>query len=67
MLTADKLQEALLQELKEECLKVLSLLNQLDTPGISEAQEEEVLGEISARLIHLEIHSRETREHIDKD
>ena len=66
MLTANKLQETLLQELKEECLKVLSLLNQLDTPGISEAQEEEISGELSARLVHLEIHSRETREQIDK-
>jgi hypothetical protein len=54
-----------LNELKEECLIVLSLLNQLDTPGISETQEDEILGELSARLAHLEIHARETQEKID--
>jgi hypothetical protein len=65
MLTKDKLAETLLNELKEECLIVLSLLNQLDTPGISETQEDEILGELSARLAHLEIHVRETQEKID--
>ncbi len=65
MLTINKLQETLLQELKEECLAVLSLLNQLETPGISETQEDEILGELSARLVHLEIHCGETREQID--
>lgn len=65
MLTKDKLKETLLNELKEECLILLSLLNQLETPGISETQEDEILGELSARLVHLEIHSRETQEQID--
>ena len=62
MLTANKLKETLLRELREECFIILSLLNQLEPPGISEAQEEEILGELSARLVHLEIHARETRE-----
>jgi len=61
MLTKDKLAETLLNELKEECFIVLSLLNQLDTPGISETQEDEILGELSARLTHLEIHARERK------
>jgi hypothetical protein len=65
MLTKDKLTETLLNELKEECLIILSLLNQLEIPGISEAQEDEILGELSARLAHLEIHARETQEQID--
>ncbi len=64
MLTKDKLTETLLNELKEECLTILSLLNQLETPGISEMQEDEILGELSARLVHLEIHARETQEQI---
>jgi len=54
-----------LNELKEECLIILSLLNQLETPGISETQEDEILGELSARLVHLEIHAKETQEQID--
>ncbi len=60
MITRNKLTETLLNELKEECLLILSLLNQLETPGISETQEDEILGELSARLVHLEIHARET-------
>ncbi|MEW6419924.1 MAG: hypothetical protein AB1480_17720 [Nitrospirota bacterium] len=65
MITKDKLTETLLYELKEECLIILSLLNQLETPGISESQEDEILGELSARLAHMEIHARETQEQID--
>ena len=65
MITKDKLMETLLSELKEECLVILSLLNQLEMPGISETNEDEILGELSARLAHLEIHARETQEQID--
>jgi hypothetical protein len=65
MLTKDKLTETLLSELKEECLMILSLLNQLETPGISENQEDEILGELSARLAHMEVHARETQEQIE--
>jgi hypothetical protein len=65
MLIKDKLMETLLSELKEECLTILSLLNQMETPGISETQEDEILGELSARLAHLEIHAREAQEQID--
>lgn len=65
MITKDKLTETLLDELKEECLIILSLLNQLETPGISESQEDEILGELSAHLAHLEMHTRETQEQID--
>jgi len=57
--------ETLLSELKEECLMILSLLNQLETPGISENQEDEILGELSARLAHMEVHARETQEQIE--
>ena len=67
MLTANKLKETLLQELREECLAILSLLNQLETPGISESQEDEIVGNLSAHLVHLEIHSKETRELIESD
>jgi hypothetical protein len=65
MAIKDKLTETLLDELKEECLIILSLLNQLETPGISESQEDEILGELSAHLAHMEIHARETQEQIE--
>jgi hypothetical protein len=51
--------------LRIECPVILSLLNQLETPGISESQEDEILGELSARLAHMEIHARETQEQIE--
>jgi hypothetical protein len=65
MITKNKLTETLLNELKDERLIILSLLNQLETPGISESQEDGILGELSAQLVHLEIHARETQEQID--
>lgn len=67
MLTASKLKEILLHELRDECLAALGLISQLETPGISETQEDEILGELSAHLVHLEIHARETRELIDEE
>ena len=66
MLTKNKLTETLLNELREECLTVLSLLNQLETPGISETQEDEIIGELSAHLVHLEIHAKETQGQIEE-
>jgi hypothetical protein len=65
MITKNKLTETLLNELKDERLIILSLLNQLETPGISKSQEDGILGELSAQLVHLEIHARETQEQID--
>jgi len=62
----NKLTETLLTELRDECLAILSLLNQLETPGISETQEDEIFGELSARLVHLEIHAEETRGQIEE-
>jgi len=48
----------LLRELGEECQEVLELLAQLEVAGLSEAQQETILGELSAAVLHLHEHTR---------
>ncbi|MGH8010343.1 MAG: hypothetical protein ACREQ3_25390, partial [Candidatus Binatia bacterium] len=47
----------LLDELREECENVLRLLERLDTPSPSEQQRDEILGELSAAVLHLHTHT----------
>lgn len=49
----------------KEIRMCVSITKFLETPGISRTQEDEILGELSARLSHLEIHARDTQEQID--
>jgi hypothetical protein len=42
----------LLEELGEECQRVLKLLAQLDLPGLPEEQVDQLLGELSAAILH---------------
>jgi hypothetical protein len=51
----------------EECQRVLKLLAQLEMPGLTEAQVEAVLGELSAAVLHLHEHTRGLDEIIDED
>ena len=48
----------LLRELGEECQTVLKLLAQLEVAGLSEAQQETILGDLSAAILHLHEHTR---------
>ena len=48
----------LLSELSEECQHVLKLLVQLEMPDLSEAQVEDILGELSVAVLHLHEHTR---------
>jgi len=57
----------LLTELGEECQRVLKLLAQLEMPGLSEAQVEAILGELSAAVLHLHEHTRGLDVIIDED
>jgi hypothetical protein len=41
----------LLEELGEECQRVLKLLAQLDLPGLPEEQVDQLLGELSAAIL----------------
>jgi hypothetical protein len=57
----------LLSELGEECQYVLKLLAQLEMPGLSEAQVENVLGDLSAAILHLHEHTRGLDTILDED
>lgn len=57
----------LLAELGEECQHVLKLLARLNMPGLSNAQVEAVLGELSAAIVHLHEHTRGLDAILDED
>ena len=57
----------LLRELGEECQDVLKLLAQLEVAGLSEVQQETILGELSAAVLHLHEHTRGLDALIDED
>jgi hypothetical protein len=56
----------LLGELRDECENVLKLLAQLELPTLQEDQAEDLLGDLSAGILHLHAHTRGLDELIDK-
>ncbi len=62
----DKTLKSLIDELEEECLHVVSLTEALKIKNLTEDQREDILGELSAALSHLRIHSNEVEQIIDK-
>lgn len=63
----DQTTKTLLDELREECEHVLKLLSQLELPALQDDQAEDLLGELSARILHLHEHTRGLDEMIDKE
>ena len=61
----DKSLKSLIDELEEECLHVISLIEALKVKDLTEAQREDIMGELSAALSHLKIHSSEVEQAID--
>ena len=57
----------LLEELREECQTVSKLLAQLELPSLQEEQIDDLLGELSAALLHLHEHTRGLDEQVLKD
>lgn len=51
--------ETLLLELGEECNRILKLLAQLEVSGLTEAQRETLLGDLSAAVLHLHEHTKD--------
>ena len=49
--------EVLLAELREECECVVSLIRRLETKPTSERERDEILGELSAAVLHLHTHT----------
>ncbi len=52
----------LLAELDEACQQVLKLLARLEMSGLSEKQVDDLLGELSAQILHLHGHTRDLDE-----
>ncbi len=56
----------LLSELREECLSTIKLIYQLELEHLTDDQIEDVLGELTASLTHLQTHSSMVKEELDK-
>ena len=59
--------ETLLTELGEECQSVLKLLAQLERSGLVETQVDDLVGELSATILHLHEHTNGLDEILDED
>ena len=55
---------ALLNELRDECL---SAIYQTELEHLSDEQVEELLGELTASVTHLNVHSGMVKEELDKE
>jgi hypothetical protein len=55
--TSSHTTEVLLAELREECERVVSLIRRLETKPTSERERDEILGELSAAVLHLHTHT----------
>ncbi len=58
--------KVMLNELKEECLNYIKLSNQLELDNLSEEQIEELLGELTASVTHLNTQSDNIKEEIEQ-
>jgi len=56
----------LLSELREECLSTIKLIHQLELEHLTDEQIEDVSGELTASLTHLQTHSTMVKEELDK-
>jgi len=58
--------KVMLNELKDECLTCIKLINQLELDNLSEEQLEELLGELTASVTHLNTQSDNIKEEIEQ-
>ncbi|MCL4536950.1 MAG: hypothetical protein M1610_05110 [Nitrospirae bacterium] len=56
----------LLNEYKEECLNAVKLIEGLKLEALTEDQQEDILGELSASITHLKIHSEQLERLIEE-
>jgi len=57
----------LLDELEEECLKVIKLTEGLRLENLTDEQIEDILGELSASITHLRVHSEQVEQVIEEE
>ena len=54
----------LLNELRDECLSTIKLIHQLELEHLTDEQIEDILGELAASVIHLQVHSAMVKEEL---
>jgi hypothetical protein len=57
----------LLSELEEECLNAIKLSAMLKMNTLTEEQIEDLIGELSASVTHLKVHSEQLEHALDKE
>jgi hypothetical protein len=57
----------LLNEYEEECLNAVKLIEGLKLRTLTEEQTEDLIGELSASITHLRIHSETMEETLEKE
>ncbi|MGR3301149.1 MAG: hypothetical protein ACUZ8I_01460 [Candidatus Scalindua sp.] len=58
--------KVMLNELKDGCLTCIKLINQLELDNLSEEQIDELSGELTASVTHLNIQSNNIKEEIEQ-
>lgn len=59
--------KTLLNELRDECLSTIKLIHQLEMEHLTDDQIDDVLGELTASVTHLNTHSSIVKEELDKE
>ena len=57
----------LLNELRNECLSTIKVIHQLELEHLTNEQIDEVLGDLTVSVTHLNMHSAMVKEELDKD
>ncbi len=57
----------LLDELEEECIKSIKLISNLRIQSLTGEQLEDMLGELSAAVTHLKVHSEQVEKAIEEE
>ncbi|MGD1861174.1 MAG: hypothetical protein ACFB0E_14520 [Leptolyngbyaceae cyanobacterium] len=55
----DETLRVLVRELGDECSRVLELIHQLQLPDLQDSQKADILAELNAATIHLQVHCDE--------
>ncbi|MCX5718675.1 MAG: hypothetical protein NT055_01690 [Nitrospirae bacterium] len=63
----NKTLSVLLDELEEECLKVIKLTEGLRIKTLTDEQMEDILSELSASVTHLKVHSEQVEQVIEEE
>ena len=61
----DETTKVMLSELKDECFRYIKLTDQIELDELTENQLSNILGELTASVTHLNIHSESLKEIIE--